>query len=76
MVFFWPLVVVINLLEDLYPVGQNLAMSATDPSQPVMSDPDEIANLVKSQWFDKEQNNGGYYGWMNMINRFTTVGEG
>lgn len=54
----------------MYPVGQNLAMSATLPSQPVMKDPDQIANMAKSQWFDKEQKNGAYYGWMDMIHNF------
>lgn len=60
----------IDLLEEFYPVGQNLAMSATQPDQPVMKDPEAIADMAKSQWFDKEANNGAYYGWMKMINNF------
>lgn len=42
----------------------------TDPGQPVDKNPDNIANLAKSQWFDEEKGNGQYYGWMDMINNF------
>lgn len=42
-------------------------MSATQPDQPVMKDPDQIADMAKSQWFDGEEKNGEYYGWMKMI---------
>lgn len=52
--------------------GQNLAMSMT--SEEAEKSPDDVANLAAG-WFD-EQKNGGAYGWMNMINKFTTVGEG
>lgn len=38
--------------------------------------PSQIANMAKGQWFDGEQKNGAYYGWMKMINKFTTTGEG
>lgn len=36
---------------------------------------DQIANMAKGQWFDGEQKNGAYYGWMDNINKFTTVGD-
>ena len=45
-------------------------MSYIDPSAPAMDDPDQIAELAKSQWFDSEEKNGEYYGWMDMINKF------
>lgn len=62
--------IAIDWLEEYYPVGQNLAYSATSPDQPIMKDPEEIANIGKSQWFDGEVNNGAYYGWMKMINNY------
>lgn len=58
---------------DQFPgAGQNLAMSMTtgDPAR----NPDQIAKLAES-WYN-EQSNGGEYGWMDMINKFTTTGEG
>lgn len=45
-------------------------MSATQPDQPVMTDAGQIADLAKSQWFDEEEKNGAYYGWMKMIDDF------
>lgn len=36
--------------------------------------PEQIAALATS-WYD-EQKSGGSYGWMDMIKKFTTVGEG
>lgn len=36
--------------------------------------PGQITDLAKS-WFD-EQAKGGEYGWMEMIKKFTTVGQG
>lgn len=32
--------------------------------------PAKIASMAGGQWFDKEQINGGYYGWMKLINEF------
>lgn len=52
--------------------GQNLAMTMTTGT--VQKSPDQIAQLATS-WFN-EQKSGGSYGWMNMIKKFTTVGEG
>lgn len=40
----------------------------------VQKSPAQIADLAKS-WFN-EQKSGEKYGWMNMIKKFTTVGEG
>jgi hypothetical protein len=55
---------------DQYPYsGQNLAMYMTSASTPQKS-PAHIANMAGGQWFDKEQVNGQYYGWMPLINNF------
>lgn len=62
------------LCVDQFPkAGQNLAMYMTSGGP--QKSPDHIANMAKGQWFDGEQKNGAYYGWMDMINKFTTVGE-
>lgn len=52
--------------------GQNLAMSMN--SEEAEKSPDNIASMAAG-WFD-EQKNGGTYGWMEMIDKFTTVGDG
>lgn len=63
------------LSTDQFPkAGQNLAMFMT--SGAAQKSPSQIANMAKGQWFDGEQKNGAYYGWMKMINKFTTTGEG
>lgn len=43
-------------------------------SEEAEKSPENVANMA-ADWFD-EQKNGGTYGWMDMINKFTTVGEG
>lgn len=62
------------MFADQFPkAGQNLAMAMTTGNS--QNGPDQIANMAKGQWFDGEQKNGAYYGWMNMINKFTTGGQ-
>lgn len=53
-----------------YPVGQNLAFSASpELREPVKRDPSDIARMA-ARWVTFEEENGAYYGWMNMINSF------
>lgn len=60
------------ILDQFPEAGQNLAMYMTTGAAP--KSPDNIAQMAAS-WFDA-QKNGGPYGWMDMINTFTTVGQG
>lgn len=55
-------------IDQFNSAGQNLAMLMT--SESAVKSPDQIAALAGSQWFDGEQGNGGYYGWMDLINKF------
>lgn len=57
---------------DKFPYsGQNLAMGMTTV-EPDTS-PATFANMVKNQWF-KEYENGGPFGWMKNMNKFTQMG--
>lgn len=61
----------LSSVDQFQYAGQNLAVSYTTGE--AEKSPNQVAQLAAS-WFD-EQKNGGYYGWMNMINKFTDVGE-
>lgn len=48
--------------------GQNLAMYMTTGRAD--ASPSRLASMVESSWFQKEYENGRYYGWMDLINKF------
>lgn len=56
-------------VEDFYPVGQNIAIQLSDPSQPADTDPN-IPPSLAATWFTGEYQNGQYYGWMDLINQY------
>lgn len=67
MISFLKFIIVHELLDRCAP-GQNLAMAMTTGT--VQKTPESIAKMAGGQWFDKEQVNGGYYGWMELITTF------